>query len=108
MPQVNTLAIEIAPSNNFSPVQSGATSSSKNSNKDFSQVIEQHYKSQQTQQSGKKQEASGNKVKLDTDVKPEKENNGLQLLTLLIFAYSQQLIDRVDIFEGFIFIFLVF
>lgn len=74
MPQVNTLAIEIAPSNNFSPVQSGATSSSKNSNKDFSQVIEQHYKSQQTQQSGKKQEASGNKVKLDTDVKPEKEN----------------------------------
>ena len=56
MPQVNTLAIEIAPSNNFSPVQSGATSSSKNSNKDFSQVIEQHYKSQQTQQSGKKQD----------------------------------------------------
>lgn len=74
MPQVNTIAIDLAPSNDFSSVQSGATSSSKNSNKDFSQVIEQHYQSQKTQQSGKKQETSGNKSKLDTEVQPEKEN----------------------------------
>lgn len=74
MPQVNTIAIDIAPSNDFSSVQSGATNSSKNSNKDFSQVIEQHYKSQQTQESGKKHETSGNKSKLDTSVQPEKEN----------------------------------
>ena len=74
MPQVNTIAIDIAPSNDFSSVQSGATSSSKNSNKDFSQVIEQHYQSQQTKESGKKQETSGNKSKLDTEVQPEKEN----------------------------------
>ena len=74
MPQVNIIAIDVAPSNDFSSVQSGATSSSKNSNKDFAQVIEQHYKSQQTQQSGKKQETSGNKSKLDTDVQPEKDN----------------------------------
>jgi flagellar hook-length control protein FliK len=71
MPQLNTLAIDIAPSNDFSSVQSGATSSSKNSNKDFSQVIEQHY---QSQQSGKKQETSGNKAKLDTEVPAEKES----------------------------------
>ena len=74
MPQVNTIAIDLAPSNDFSSVQSGATSSSKNSNKDFSQVIEQHYQSQKTQQSGKKQETSGNKSKLDIEVHPEKEN----------------------------------
>ncbi|NQZ86980.1 MAG: flagellar hook-length control protein FliK [Colwellia sp.] len=74
MPQVNIIAIDVAPSNDFSSVQSGATSSSKNSNKDFAQVIEQHYKSQQSQQSGKKQETSGNKSKLDTDVQPEKDN----------------------------------
>jgi len=71
MPQVNTLAIDIAPGKDFSPVQSGALSSSKNSNKEFSQVIEQHYKSQQ---SGKEQEKSGNKTKLDTDVLPENTN----------------------------------
>jgi flagellar hook-length control protein FliK len=70
MPQVNTITIDIAPSNDFSPVQSGATSSSKNSNKDFSQVIEQHY---QSQKSGKNQETSGNKTKLDTPVLTEKE-----------------------------------
>ncbi|MFT5294166.1 MAG: flagellar hook-length control protein FliK [Colwellia sp.] len=74
MPQVNTIAIDLAPSNDFSSVQSGATSSSKNSNKDFSQVIEQHYQSQKTQQSGTRQETSGNKSKLDTEVLPEKEN----------------------------------
>jgi flagellar hook-length control protein FliK len=74
MPQVNTIAINIAPSNDFSPIQSGVMGSSTNSNKDFSQVIEQHYKSQQTQQSGKKQETSGNKAKLDTEVQPEKDN----------------------------------
>jgi flagellar hook-length control protein FliK len=74
MPQVNTIAIDVAPSNDFSSVQSGATSASKNSNKDFSQVIEQHYQSQKTQQSGKKQQTSGNNSKLDTEVKSEKEN----------------------------------
>jgi flagellar hook-length control protein FliK len=71
MPQVNIITIDIAPSNDFSPVQSGAKSSSKNSNKDFSQVIEQHY---QSQQSGKNQETSGNKAKLDNSTLIEKEN----------------------------------
>jgi flagellar hook-length control protein FliK len=67
MPQVNTLAIDIAPSKDFSSVQSGATGSSKNSNKDFAQMVDQHY---QNQQSGKKQETSGNKTKVDAESNP--------------------------------------
>jgi flagellar hook-length control protein FliK len=67
MPQVNTLAIDIGPSKDFSSVQSGATGSSKNSNKDFAQMVDQHY---QNQQSGKKQETSGNKTKVDAESNP--------------------------------------
>jgi flagellar hook-length control protein FliK len=67
MPQLNTLAIDIAPSKDFSSVQSGATGSSKNSNKDFAQMVDQHY---QNQQSGKKQETSGNKAKVDAESNP--------------------------------------
>jgi len=71
MPQVNTLVIDIAPSKDFSPALSGASSSSKNSNKDFSKVIDEHY---QSQESGKKQESSGNKSKLETEVIAKNES----------------------------------
>jgi len=70
MPQVNTLAIDVAPSNDFSPAQSGSSNATKKSNQDFSQVIDQHY---QSQQSGKNQESSGNKVK--TAANPSAEKN---------------------------------
>jgi flagellar hook-length control protein FliK len=70
MPQVNIITLDVAPSNDFSPVQSGAKSSSPNPKKDFAQVIDQHY---QSQQSGKKQETSGNKTKLESDVTTEKD-----------------------------------
>ncbi len=79
MPQVNTLAIDIAPSKDFSPVLSGASSSSKNSNKDFSKVIDEHY---QSQKSGNKPEPSGNKSKLETEVVAKNENvDGKSLTT---------------------------
>jgi flagellar hook-length control protein FliK len=67
MPQVNTLAIDIGASKDFSSVQSGVTGSSKNPNKDFAQMVDQHY---QNQQSGKKQETSGNKAKVDAESNP--------------------------------------
>jgi len=72
MPQVNTLAIDVAPSNDFSPTQSGSSNSAKKSNQDFAQVIDQHY---QSQQSGKNQENSGNKVKATADTSAEKSTN---------------------------------
>jgi flagellar hook-length control protein FliK len=96
MPQVNTIAIDIAPSNDFSSVQSGATNSSKNSNKDFSQVIEQHYKSQQTQESGKKHETSGNKSKLDTSVQPEKEDIQEKTPSLEVHSPQKETGTEVD------------
>ncbi|WP_170246332.1 flagellar hook-length control protein FliK [Colwellia hornerae] len=68
MPQVTPLAIDISPSKDFSPVQSGAISSSKNSNKDFAQMVDQHY---QSQQSGKKQQTSGNNTKLASEINAE-------------------------------------
>lgn len=68
MPQVTPLAIDISPSKDFSPVQSEAISSSKNSNKDFAQMVDQHY---QSQQSGKKQQTSGNNTKLASDINAE-------------------------------------
>jgi len=72
MPQVNTLAIDVAPSNDFSPAQSGTSNSAKKSNQDFAQVIDQHY---QSQQSGKNQENSGNKVKTAADLSAEKNTS---------------------------------
>jgi flagellar hook-length control protein FliK len=70
MPQVTPLAIDISPSKDFSPVQSGAISISKNSTKDFAQMVDQHY---QSQQSGKKQQASGNNMKLASEINAEKK-----------------------------------
>ncbi|MBA6335735.1 flagellar hook-length control protein FliK [Colwellia sp. BRX8-7] len=70
MPQVTPLAIDISPSKDFSPVQSGAISTSKNSSKDFAQMVDQHY---QSQQSGKKQQASGNNMKLASEINAEKK-----------------------------------
>ncbi|MBA6354518.1 MULTISPECIES: flagellar hook-length control protein FliK [unclassified Colwellia] len=70
MPQVTPLAIDISPSKDFSPVQSGAISTSKNSTKDFAQMVDQHY---QSQQSGKKQQASGNNMKLASEINAEKK-----------------------------------
>lgn len=71
MPQVNTLAIDIAPSNDFAPTKSGSVSSSEHSGKDFAQVIDQHY---QAQKSGKDREEGGNKVKASIDAQPKKNN----------------------------------
>ncbi|NQZ22313.1 MAG: flagellar hook-length control protein FliK [Colwellia sp.] len=64
MPQVNTLAIDIAPSNDYSSAQSGKSAAQNSASKDFSQVIDEHY---QVQQSGKKSESSGNSTKNYTD-----------------------------------------
>lgn len=71
MPQLNTLSIDIAPSNELSSVQSATSSATKKSNKDFSQVIDEHY---QSQKSGKEQESSGNKSQIARDRADEKEN----------------------------------
>jgi len=69
MPQVNTLAIDIAPSNDYSSAQSGNSVGQNSSSKDFSQVIDEHY---QVQQSGNKSESSGNKSKTTTDTHSDK------------------------------------
>jgi flagellar hook-length control protein FliK len=75
MPQVNTLAIDIAPSNDFSPAQSSTLGSSNSSldssGKDFAKIIDQHY---QDQQSGKNSEVSGNKTKV-ADNQQQKNND---------------------------------
>jgi len=69
MPQVNTLAIDIAASNDYSSAQSGKSTSKNDSSKDFSQVIDEHY---QAQQSGKKSESRGNNSKTSTDSNADK------------------------------------
>jgi len=75
MPQVNTLAIDIAPSNEYSSAQSGKSASQNSASKDFSQVIDEHY---QVQQSGKKNEASGNNSKTSPDTHTDKTSPSAQ------------------------------
>jgi flagellar hook-length control protein FliK len=72
MPQVNTLAIDIAPSNDYSSAQSEKSAAKNSSSKDFSQVIDQHY---QAQQSGKKSEASGNNSKNSSNIRADKTSS---------------------------------
>ncbi len=72
MPQVNTLAIDIAPSNDYSTAQSGKSAAQNSSSKDFSQVIDEHY---QVQQSGKKSESSGNNSKTSADTHTDKTSS---------------------------------
>ncbi len=75
MPQVNTLAIDIAPSNEYSSAQSGKSASQNSASKDFSQVIDEHY---QVQQSGKKNESSGNNSKTSADTHTDKTSPSAQ------------------------------
>jgi len=72
MPQVNTLAIDIAPSNDYSSAQSENSAAKNSSSKDFSQVIDQHY---QAQQSGKKNETSGNNSKVSSGTRADKSSS---------------------------------
>ena len=75
MPQVNTLAIDIAPSNDYSSAQSGKSAAPNSASKDFSQVIDEHY---QVQKSGKKSESSGNNSKNPADIHVSKTSSSVK------------------------------